>query len=74
MNLSGLTKTLGSAFMQMAMMTTSLSAGATPSGYYSGRRGGYSSGKNKSYLVDPSIKDTGKHRRSLFFARCPFSL
>lgn len=44
-------------------MATSFSASAASAAYYSGRRGAYSSGKNKSYLVDSSF---GGVSRNLF--------
>jgi gliding motility-associated-like protein len=56
-------KHISTALMQMAMMATSFSASAASAAYYSGRRGTYSSGKNKTYLVDPSL---GGISRDLF--------
>ncbi|WP_442795366.1 YDG domain-containing protein [Pelobium manganitolerans] len=45
-------KNIGAALMQMAMIASSFSASAASAAYYSGKRGGYSPGKTKSYLVD----------------------
>ncbi|RRN77046.1 hypothetical protein EIM50_21585, partial [Pseudoxanthomonas sp. SGD-10] len=56
-------KHISTALMQAALMATSFSASAASATYYSGRRGTYSSGKNKTYLVDPAL---GGVSRDLF--------
>ncbi|MFB2120915.1 DUF4347 domain-containing protein [Parapedobacter sp. 2B3] len=48
-------KKFSTALIQLAMVASPLSLSAAASAYYSGRRGAYGSGSNKTYLVDPAL-------------------
>src|SRR5690606_964256 len=59
-NLTMKSKKISTALMQLAMVASPLSLSAAASAYYSGRRGAYGAGRNKTYLVDPALAGVSK--------------
>src|SRR5690606_19852107 len=59
-NVTMKSKKFSTALMQLAMVASPLSLSAAASAYYSGRRGAYGAGNNKTYLVDPVLAGVPK--------------